>query len=332
MPPSPAHHLPDGRFKNPWAGAELHGFGDFLKWRWNQRRNPPPPDPAPGTFPVAKPSFVARAAAQELVATWVGHATVLLQIAGVNVLTDPVWSARASPSQLFGPRRVTQPGIPFDALPAIDVVLLSHNHYDHLDKTTVRSLARRFPEAVWLVPLRLAALVTRWGVKRVQELDWWQESTMDGVRFGCTPAQHFSSRSFTDRDRTLWCGWAATGPGHKVYFAGDTAYHPEFRQIAERFGPFDLTLLPIGAYEPRWFMGTVHMNPEDALRAYLDLTTPFAETLRGAVLPIHWGTFRLTDEAMTEPPDRMRRDWAEAALPPDLLWLSRHGETRRLTR
>jgi N-acyl-phosphatidylethanolamine-hydrolysing phospholipase D len=263
-------------------------------------------------------------------ATWVGHATLLLQFGGVNVLTDPMWSERASPVSFAGPRRFVAPGIDFDTLPPIDVVFISHNHYDHLDRPTVRSLAKRLPDIEWVTPLGLATKLRHWGAAKVRELDWWQDSTVEtstgALRAGCVPAKHFSARGFGDRGRTLWCSWVISNDTSRVFFAGDTADHPEFAAIGSRYGPFDLLLLPIGAYEPRWFMRTVHMNPVDAMRAYAELSR--GQTDEPIMLPIHWGTFRLTDEAMQEPPEWTRRVWREAGYDPAKLWLLRHGETR----
>ncbi|HKO16267.1 MAG TPA: MBL fold metallo-hydrolase [Gemmatimonadaceae bacterium] len=327
------HHTQRG-FRNPWPDAALHGYRDFLRWvLLERRRNGRAPDPAPGVFPLAQPLFDKRVGARGLAATWVGHSTVLLQLEGINVLTDPIWSERASPLPMLGPRRFVEPGVGFADLPPIDLVLVSHNHYDHLDRTTVRRLAARSSETRWLAPLGLGGLLRRWGARHVQELDWWEEMPLEmpaGVlRVGCAPAQHFSARGLGDRGRTLWCSWAILGERHRVFFAGDTAYHPEFARIAARFGPFDLVLLPVGAYEPRWFMRSVHMNPDDALRAYRDLTSANAAVPPPAMLPIHWGTFRLTDEAMTDPPAWTQRLWREQALDPTRLWLLQHGETRR---
>jgi N-acyl-phosphatidylethanolamine-hydrolysing phospholipase D len=257
----------------------------------------------------------------------VGHASLLVQLAGLNILTDPMWSQRASPVQFTGPRRWVPPGIAFADLPPIDVVLQSHNHYDHLDDYTVRRLAREHPGATWAVPLGLAQFVRRRGVPSdaVRELDWWQEQALGAIRVVCTPAQHFSGRSFRDRGATLWCGWAlAAQDGKRVFFAGDTGYHPEFAQIGERCGPFDLSLMPIGAYEPRWFMRYLHMNPEEAVAAFRALGAG------GAMVPIHWGTFKLTDEAMDEPPVRAHAAFLAAGLPIDAYRQLAHGETLTL--
>jgi N-acyl-phosphatidylethanolamine-hydrolysing phospholipase D len=176
-------------------------------------------------------------------------------------------------------------------------------------------------------------------VRDVVERDWWQtaehateraSSNGGPATIGCTPAQHFSARGFRDRNRTLWCGWTINAGGRRIFFAGDTGLHPEFAAIAERYGPFDLVLLPVGAYEPRWFMQRVHLNPEDAVAAYRELRGPYADVPSPAMVAIHWGTFRLTDEPADEPPERMRRLWREAGLREEDLWVMRHGETRTL--
>jgi N-acyl-phosphatidylethanolamine-hydrolysing phospholipase D len=318
-----------GRFRNPWPIASSHRFGGFLRWvLFDRLTQKLPPDPDPSVFELAEPAFRApRAAAAELTVTWVGHATVLLQLGELNVLTDPHWSKRASPLQAAGPARWVRPGIAFDDLPPIDLVLISHNHYDHLDDRTVRRLAAAFPNAAWRVPLGLAEFVRRRGARDVEELDWWDETRLRDTVVTCTPAQHFSARSPFDRNRTLWCGWALARQGHRVFLAGDTGYHPEFGAIGERLGPFDLALFPVGAYEPRWFMGPVHMNPEEAVRAFQDSRAGCDD---GVMVPIHWGTFKLTDEPMDEPPRRTVAAWTAAGLPRDRLWLLTHGESRAL--
>lgn len=327
----PAHHRPGGGFRNPWPGASVHGGGDLLRWWWERRRNPPPPDPSPDSFPRATPAFLApRAPRERLGVTWVGHSSLLLQIDGRNVLTDPVWSERASPVPFAGPKRRVPAAVPFESLPPIDVVLISHNHYDHLDDATVRRLARAHPEAAWAVPLGVAEFVRARGAREVAELDWWEEQPLGGLVVGCAPAQHFSARSLRDRAATLWCSWAVWSPrpgGPRAYFGGDSGLHPEFARIGARFGPFDLALIPVGAYEPRWFMRPVHMNPEDAVQAYRAIASA-APSRAIAMVPIHWGTFRLTDEPLDEPPRRTAEVWRKAGLPEKLLWVLRHGETR----
>ncbi|HUF26633.1 MAG TPA: MBL fold metallo-hydrolase [Gemmatimonadaceae bacterium] len=314
-----------GRFRNPWPGAEPATYLDFLRWQVGRRvrqevvRGPAWPRPS-----VAAPAFATpRAATERLLATWVGHSTVLLQIGGANVLTDPIWANRASPLGFAGPRRMVRPGVELNSLPPIDLVAISHNHYDHLDEQTVRLLSSRHPEARWIVPLGLGPFVTRLGARNAREMDWWEERDVGAVRVGCTPAQHHSARGLGDRGRSLWCGWTFAAGGRRVFFAGDTGHHPEFAAIGARFGPFDLTMIPIGAYEPRWFMRSVHMNPEEAVQAHLAASPPGTP-----MLAIHWGTFRLTDEPPGEPPVRAARAWAAADLAPETLWVLGHGETR----
>ncbi len=267
------HHDPRGGFRNPWPGGALQGLRGLLKWQLVDRwLRPRPRDPAPRIV-AAAPAIVARphATVDQIALTWIGHSTFLIQIGGSHVLTDPMWSERASPVRFAGPRRWTPPGIPFDALPPIDLVLVSHNHYDHLDDSTVRRLAAHHPGARWLAPLGVAPFLRRRGARDVLELDWWEETRLGSLALGCTPAQHFSARGFRDRNRTLWCGWSLAAPARQLFFAGDSGYHPEFAAIGDRFGPFHAALLPIGAYEPRWFMRPVHMNPEEAVQAFQDL-------------------------------------------------------------
>ena len=325
----PDHHRPGGGFRNPWPSAELHGFLDFLKWSLvERRRNPGPPDPDPGIFARADPAFaVPRASPDQFTVTWVGHSSFLIQLGGLNVLMDPMWSERASPVQFVGPRRWVPPGIEFDRLPPIDVVVQSHDHYDHLDSNTISRIAERYPAIVWYAPLGVAAFLKQRGAREIKELDWWQESSIGGLQLACVPAQHFSGRSLGRRNGTLWAGWTLRSASHSMFFAGDTALHPDFHAIAARHGPFDLAILPIGAYEPRWFMGAVHMNPEDCIDAFAQLSSG-QNGRRLRVAAAHWGTFKLTDEPMDEPPTKMRRLWEEAGHTRNDLWILRHGETR----
>lgn len=325
---TPPHHDPSGGFLNPWPTAARLEPGGFWRWQRDRWRNGVPPDPPPEAFPLARPEIAQpRADAGELRITWVGHSTFLVQIGGLNLLTDPHWSRRASPVQFAGPARMAPPGIAWGELPPIDAVLLSHDHYDHLDDRTVRRLHRTFRDAItWLTPLGYGAWFGRRGIRRVMELDWWEEARLDGpdgpVRIVALPSQHWTRRTPLDGSRRLWASWAVRAPdGASVYFGGDSGYFPEFGAIGRRAGPFDALLLPIGAYEPRWFMRPVHMDPEEAVRAYLDMGGV------GTMAGMHWGTWRLTDEDPLEPPARARAAWAAAGLPPERLWIPRHGET-----
>ncbi len=323
-PPAP-HHASDGTFRNPWPDSEPHGFRDILRWERERRGETRAPTPPHGSFPTATPS-IARPHLPDgdATATWIGHSTVLLQIGRHNILTDPQFSRRASPVQWAGPARLMDPGLAIDDLPPLDLIVVSHNHYDHLDRGSVKRIAKRQPTASWIVPLGLAATLRKWGAGNVVELDWWQRALVGDLTITATPAKHFSARSLRDRNRTLWCGFVVDTPVRRVWFAGDSAYHPEFADIGARLGPFDLTMIPIGAYDPRWFMHVVHMDPEEAVRVYQDA----AGQTRPLMLGIHWGTFRLTDEPMDEPPRRARTRWRELGLPDDRLWIARFGETR----
>ena len=329
-----SHRRPDGRFRNPWPDAEPQPFSALLKWNAERLRHGVPADPPPSVFARQNPSFDSpRAPNAALTVTWVGHSTVLLQLGALNVLTDPMWSSRASPFSFAGPRRWVPPGVPLEALPPIDVVLLSHNHYDHFDAPTIRALAGRHPAATWCVPLGLSGPLRKLGVRVIREFDWWESASLTlpagTLEVGGTPAQHFSARTTWDRNATLWCGFAIVANGYRVFFAADTGYHPEFARIGERFGPFDLALMPVGAYEPRWFMRVVHMTPEEALQALDELRRGAGAAEVPCMVPIHWGTFKLTDEAMDEPPRRTRDEWARRNWPIERLWQLAHGETRR---
>jgi N-acyl-phosphatidylethanolamine-hydrolysing phospholipase D len=330
-----ACHRVDGLFRNPWPHSEPHGLRAIMRWARERRSRPHAPTPPRGAFPVATPAVVyPRAEATELRATWIGHSTVLLQAGGFNLLTDPVFSERAFPVQWMGPRRVMEPGLPLERLPPLDIVLLSHNHYDHLDRPAVKRIARAHPRAVWITPLGLGHYVRGWGVREIVELDWWgtTETEAHGVRVTATPARHFSNRRLGDRNRSLWCGFALAGDGWRAWFAGDTGYHPLFREVGERLGPFDLVLIPIGAYEPRWFMERVHVDPDEAVRIYQDLIGPHPSVPAPIMLGIHWGTFRLTDEPMDEPPQRTATRWRQVGLDEDRLWIAAFGETRSMRR
>jgi L-ascorbate metabolism protein UlaG (beta-lactamase superfamily) len=261
----------------------------FLRWQWDRLRHgagawPRWVDVAPGPPPPQ------RVLGGGLRVTFVGHSTTLLQTGGMNVLTDPLWSARASPVAWAGPRRHRPPGLRFEDLPPIDLVLLSHNHYDHLDLPTLRRLAREHAPR-FVAGLGLGRLLARAGVGMAQELDWWQEAAgPGGLAITCVPARHFSGRGLRDRDTSLWCGYVLHGPGGLVYFAGDTGFGRHFDEIALRLGAPRLALLPIGAYLPQWFMGPVHLSPAEALRAHRVLGAR-------ASVALHFGTFRIADDA-----------------------------------
>jgi L-ascorbate metabolism protein UlaG (beta-lactamase superfamily) len=252
--------------------------------------------------------------------TWVGHATLLVQLDGVNVLTDPQWSERASPVSFAGPKRVTRPGLAFEHLPPVHVVVISHDHYDHLDVATVRRLAAEHRPR-FLVPLGMKAWLADLGITDVDELDWWDARTVRGLTFTCVPAQHFAQRSLWDGNRRLWAGWTVAGRDRRLFFSGDTGYFDGFKAIGARLGPLDLAAIPIGAYLPPVIMKAVHTDPRDALDAFADVGAR-------VLIPIHWGTFDLADEPLEEPPRLLERHARERGLGPDRVWLLKHGETR----
>jgi N-acyl-phosphatidylethanolamine-hydrolysing phospholipase D len=324
----PTHRNPNGKFRNPWPQATPHGLREVLKWAWKRRAKRHAAVHA--VFPRALPAFpTPRAESGEIVVTWIGHSSFLLQIGSSNILLDPIWSRRASPVRFAGPKRVVDPAVSFDSLPPIDLVLISHDHYDHLDQSTARMIARAHPRAEWIVPLGVAEWLRAHGTKVLAELDWWQSVHTRQLDITCTPAQHFSGRRPNNRNSTLWCGWTVRAGDRAIFFAGDTGRHPEFASITRQLGPFDAALLPIGAYDPRWFMKPVHMSPDEAVSAYCDVATANAGR-PCRFIATHWGTFKLTDEPMDEPPALTRAAWAEAGLDSSLLWIPIHGETLKL--
>ena len=278
-------HFAGVKFLNP-TGANGQPFSALPRlFRTPQARWPTHVEvPRQQVPPIAEASAVV---------TFIGHSTWLIQTGAGNLITDPMYSRRAGPFNLLGPRRVRDPAVLFDDLPLISVVLLSHNHYDHCDLPTLRRLARRFNPLV-ITPIGNAALVKSTGVRRIEERDWWGKVQLPALDITLTPAQHFSARGPFDRNRALWCGFHIDIGGVRLFFAGDTGYGPFFREIRKQLGPTDLALLPIGAYEPRWFMKDIHMNPAEAVQAHLDVEARQS-------LGMHFGTFQLTPEAIDDP-------------------------------
>jgi L-ascorbate metabolism protein UlaG (beta-lactamase superfamily) len=290
----------DGKlFYNPDA-PQAPGLLEALRWKLTSR-----PEPSPSFIPdVEQSKPLPRVEGSSLRTTVVNHSTVLLQQRDCNILTDPIWSERASPLSWIGPRRRRKPGVSWEDLPPIDVVLVSHNHYDHLDLPTLRRLAAR-GESTFIVPARVGRLLRLENIAPVHELDWGESLALPGFTIHCVPALHFSSRSIFDRNMTLWCGYVIECHERFVYFAGDTAFGDHFAQIREKFGSPRLALLPVGAYEPRWFMSRVHMAPQEAVRAHGILAAKIS-------IAIHHGTFQLGDEAIDTPKKRLL-----ACPPPD---------------
>ncbi|MEH6578540.1 MAG: MBL fold metallo-hydrolase [Amphritea sp.] len=229
--------------------------------------------------------------------TWVGHSTVLVQYQGINILTDPIFGQRASPVPFAGPKRVTQPAITLEQLPKIDFVLISHNHYDHLDQYTVERIGNT---ATWLVPLGYKSWFKGLGVTNVEEFDWWDEKKVAGARVTATPSQHWTARGLYDRYQQLWAAWSVQIGDFKLWFAGDTGYNDkQFKEIGDRLGPFDLAIIPIGGYAPRWFMKDMHVNPTEAIEMHHDVKSKLS-------LGVHWGTFPLTAEPIDEPAEKLK--------------------------
>jgi L-ascorbate metabolism protein UlaG (beta-lactamase superfamily) len=278
-------HFDGEKFFNP-SGPTLQPFTAVPRMLLARRT------PWPRTVAVTERDPPARDEA-EVVVTFIGHSTFLIQTPTETILTDPVFANHAGPLRVLGPRRVRRPAIPFDRLPPISLILLSHNHYDHYDVRALRALAQRFDPAV-VTPLGNARLLRSTGLRRIEELDWWDSAQSAALPIVLTPAHHFSARTPFDRNRALWGGFVMTSGRRRVYFAGDTAYSSFFKQIRERIGVVDLALLPIGAYEPRWFMRSVHMNPAEAVQAHVELG---ANTSVG----MHFGTFQLTTEGIDAP-------------------------------
>jgi N-acyl-phosphatidylethanolamine-hydrolysing phospholipase D len=335
-PARPAHHTESG-FRNNYIDFAPKGVAELVRWRWQAVRNGLPKAPQQPT-PVVKPdlAFIAANAvagpAMQPAATWVGHATVLLQVGGINILTDPIFSNRASPVSFVGPQRAQPPGLGVAELPHIHAVLVSHNHYDHCDLPSLLALnAQAGGPPLFLFPLGMKEWAAAEGIQNVVELDWWQGHTLQGVEIVLAPVQHWSGRGLTDRLAALWGGYAVFAPDFHAFFAGDTGYSRDFADIRQRFAPrqggrgFDLALIPVGAYEPRWFMANQHVNPAEAVRIHVDLQARRS-------LGIHWGTFELTDEALDEPPRALATARAAQAISEDAFFLLAIGQTRKLQR
>jgi L-ascorbate metabolism protein UlaG (beta-lactamase superfamily) len=308
-------HCDGRRFFNPGAPA-AHGLLQVARWALTRRKKPWPKwvedPPQPGPPPAV--------AGDDLAATFVNHSTFLLQTQGVAVLTDPIWSERASPFTWAGPKRVRRPGVAFERLPPVGLVLVSHNHYDHLDLPTLLRLQEAF-RPQFVTSLGNRRFLTGHGLERVEELDWWQSFRFNAdVEVTLTPAQHFSARGLFDRNHTLWGGFLIVSGTRKVFFASDSAYPGHFKDVRERSGPLDLALLPFGAYEPRWFMGASHVNPEEAVRAHLDLGGPLT-------VGMHFGTFQLTDEPIDEPVQQLREALLRHGVPEGRFRVPAYGET-----
>ena len=334
--PAPAHHRGES-FQNNYLEFAPRGLFELMQWQWRAHRNGLPLPPSQPTATVAPNlPYITRNAsagrAMEPAVTWIGHATVLAQLGGLNMLTDPMFSERASPVSWLGPQRAQPPGLSLQQLPHIDLVVISHNHYDHCDEPSLRALNQQSGgPPLFVVPLRMKAWLATLGIQHVVELDWWQSHLVGDVEVVLTPVQHWSGRSLADRMRSLWGGYAVFAPETHLFFAGDTGYSKDFKDVRERFasrqkdGGFDIALIPVGAYEPRWFMEEQHVNPEESVRMHADLGAKRS-------LGIHWGTFSLTDESLDTPPLALAQARKQQNLPDADFFVLAIGETRSLPR
>jgi N-acyl-phosphatidylethanolamine-hydrolysing phospholipase D len=325
--PEKPNRTPSG-FRNTYPQEPR---ASLLKWQWERLTQGLPKAPANNyNFPMATPEIAWLQANQSVTSvTWISHATALLQINGMNVITDPIFSERASPFSFIGPKRKVPLNITPEQLPHIDVVVISHNHYDHLDQASVEKLnSQAGGPPLFLVPLGVKEWMAGVGITNVREMDWWDKTSAGKLDISFVPAQHWSARSLTDRSETLWGGWViktAEGAPHpfSVFFAGDTGYSKDFQDIGRKFGSFDFALIPIGAYAPRWFMHGQHVDPEQAVQIHKDVHAKRS-------IGIHWGTFELADEPLDEPPQLLAEAVKKAGLPAQEFTVLKHGETVKL--
>jgi N-acyl-phosphatidylethanolamine-hydrolysing phospholipase D len=256
-------------------------------------------------------------------AVWVGHATYLINNGDINILTDPIFSKRASPIGFAGPKRMIPPAMQLNDLPKIDAVVVSHNHYDHFDIWSLKKLYKLNPETIFMIPVGDKKKLIKAGIENVVEMNWWESLKVSNTTFHFTPVQHWSKRGLFDRNKSLWGGWFMQTDALALYHAGDTGYSNDFKTTYERLGAPDYSFIPIGAYDPRWFMKDSHVNPEEAVQIALDLKSPYS-------FGMHWGTFTLTDEPVLEPPVRLERALIDRNLEPDFFLSPKPGEILQL--
>ena len=286
-------HFNGRRFLNH-EGARAKGFKDIIRWMMSGERRPKW-NPRPSSVILER--IVDYDITGQAKTYFINHSSFLIQTQGINFLTDPIYSEYASPFQWAGPKRMCPPGVDISALPRIDYILLSHNHYDHLDLQTLLKIREKF-DPVIVCPLGVDQFLKRKGFTRLQVLDWWESADLEDFTVSAVPAQHFSARGMFDRDRTLWCGYVLEVSNLKIYYVGDTGYGNIFKKIGEQYGPMDLSIIPIGAYRPRWFMSPIHCDPSQALRIHHDVNSRMS-------IPCHFGTFPLAMDGQTEPLDEL---------------------------
>ena len=323
-PGRPAHHTENG-FKNPHMNeVEINYVKKYLSWYlgYGSLEKPAFPRAQVAAYQAEvvppDPNHLSNPHPGKIQVTWIGHSTFLLQFDGLNILTDPVFARHASPFPTRKTRRRAPLGMSLEELPPIDAVIISHNHYDHLDAATVRELGNR-PR--YFVPLKQGDWFRKKGITNVVELDWWQSAEFGPVRFHCVPAQHFSSRGLGDRNRALWCGWVMETSRGKIYFVGDSGYFPGFRQIGRRVGPLRLAFIPIGAYYPRWGLEKIHISPTEAVSVHREVGSQQS-------IGMHWGTFKFGDEPMAEPPLYLQKALKDSLVSPEAFVVFKIGETR----
>ncbi|MBU0480087.1 MAG: MBL fold metallo-hydrolase [Proteobacteria bacterium] len=317
----PAHH--DGaRFKNPYLPEKERGFLNYFKMRYFSGEKYADYESNAHKVPVVRADLEKiNAPGNELQVTWIGHATMLIQYRGINILTDPMFSDRASPVGFAGPKRYHPPALRIQDLPRIDYIVISHNHYDHLDLASVKAIGSA---PLWLVPLRLKEWFVNAGIDadRVVELDWWDSKRFGQTTITATPVQHWSARNFWSRRKTLWVSWLIRIGDRSLWYSGDTGYNPfQFKEIGNRYPDIDLGLISIGAYEPRWFMKDMHINPAEAVQIHSEIGARRS-------LGIQWGTFQLTAEPIDDPPIKLREALIAGNIDPEQFPPMKIGETR----
>jgi N-acyl-phosphatidylethanolamine-hydrolysing phospholipase D len=319
----PLHHTESG-FKNNYLPEERmsKSLGTVFKWRFTRNSQ------EKVKFESVEPDIeFLKSNKNEETLTWIGHSTFLWQFGGINLITDPHLNDRASPVGFAGPKRIMKPAISLDDLPELDVVIISHNHYDHLDKKSVLDILKRHKgnPPLFLVPLGMKEWFADIGIKeKVVELDWWQSYEVGEWKYHAVPVQHWSRRGLLDTNEVLWCGWVVEAPEKRFFFAGDTGYSNDFKDIGRRFPQMDLSLIPIGAYAPRWFMKDMHCNPEEAVQIHLDVNSQKS-------IGMHWGTFLdLTDEPLEEPPLKLAKALKDKGIDKNKFITMKHGETLKL--
>jgi L-ascorbate metabolism protein UlaG (beta-lactamase superfamily) len=311
------HHIKDGTYANNYLEHPKKGFTDLMKWRFSRKK------PTPSKFPVYLPDLnLLNYPDTNETLTWIGHSGFIIQTQGLTILTDPHLSERASPASWAGPARYTPAPLKVQELPHIDVVIISHDHYDHLDLNTIQDLNQhqKYNPPLYLAPLGIGDWLKKQGATNVVELDWWENYAFKGFRFYALPVQHWCRRSPWDLNERLWAGWAMESNSRIIYFAGDAGYSEDFKDTGRFLNRTDLTLMPIGAYAPRWFMKPYHMNPEEAVKAALDVNSDL-------VVGMHFGTFELTDEDYKEPQELLKKALQEKELSEDWFITLPHGRT-----